>query len=141
MYKDVRKAVYAGGRYILKFIKGYEEWREMSIQEKHNHLKSFFSFIPSEAGLKPSGIKLSEINQTNADLRIKATAVQHELNSVLQKEQQTAESFLNNYKFLPQWKKVPITPSDLDIHNVPKTAISAILSEADLFLERKRRNH
>lgn len=100
----------------------------MSKQEKHNHLKSFFNFIPSEADLKPCGIKLSEINQTNADLRIKATVVQHELNSVLQKEQQTTESFLNNCKFLPQWKKVPITPSDLDINYVPKTAISAILS-------------
>ena len=41
-----------------KFIKGYEEWREMSKQEKHDHLKSFFNFIPSQADLNTCGINL-----------------------------------------------------------------------------------
>ena len=41
---------YGEGPYILsspyrQFIKGYEEWREMSQQEKRDHLKSFFNFI------------------------------------------------------------------------------------------------
>ena len=65
MYKDVCKAVYGKGPYILsppckQFIKRYEEWREMSKQEKRNHLKSFSNFIPSEADLNSCRIKLLE---------------------------------------------------------------------------------
>ena len=37
---------------------------------------------------------------------------------------------MNNDKNVPEWKKVPIIPSDLYIDNVPKNTISAIFSEA-----------
>ena len=56
--------------------------------------------------------------------------MQHELNPVLHKEQQTTESLLNNDKNPPEWKKIPIVPSDIGIDNVPETTISAIISEA-----------
>ena len=64
-YKYVCKALYGEGPYILsplyrQFIKGYKEWREMSKQEKRNHLEYFFNFIPSEADLNSCGIKLLE---------------------------------------------------------------------------------
>ena len=44
---------------------------------------------------------------------------------------------MNNDKNLPEWKKVTIDPSDLNIYNVPKTAISAIFSEAESLLNEK----
>ena len=80
MCKDVCKAVYGEGPYMLyiyyeKFIKGYEEWREMSKQEKRDHLKFFFNFIPTEADLNTCGIKLLVENQTNVHLRIEASIV------------------------------------------------------------------
>ena len=115
MYKDVCKAVYREQPYILsppykQFIKGYEEWREMSKQEKRDHLKSFFNFIPSKADLNTFGTKLLEEKQANVDLSIETSVVQHELNPILHKEQQTTESLLNNDKNLPEWKKVPTVP-------------------------------
>ena len=102
-----------------------------------DHLKSFFNFIPSEADLNTCGIKLLEEKQANVDLSIETSVVQHELNPILHKEQQTTESLLNNDNNLPEWKKVPIVPSDLDIDNVPKTTISAIFSEAESLLNEK----
>ena len=41
--------------------------------------------------LNPCGIRLLEENQANVDLEIEASIVQHEFNSILHKEQQTAE--------------------------------------------------
>ena len=79
-----------------------------------------------------------EENQANVDLRIGATVVQHKLNPVLHKEQQTTESLLNNGKNLPEWKKVPMISSGLDIDNVPKTTILAIFSKAESLLNEKR---
>ena len=67
-----------------------------------------------------------EENQANVDLRTGASAAQHEFNPILHKEQQTTESLLNNKKNLPEWKKVPIISSDLDINNVPKTTVLAM---------------
>ena len=142
MQKDVCKAVYGEGPYILlppykQFIKEYEEWREMSKQEKYNRSKSFFNFVPSEADLNTCFIKHLEENQTNIDLRIEASVGQHELNPILHKEQQTTESLLNNDKDLLEWKKLPIVPSDLDIDNVPKTTISTTFSEAEPIMNEK----
>ena len=59
----------------------------MSKQEKRDHLKSFFNFIPSEADLNTCGIKLLKENQANVDLRTEASVVQHELNPISYKEQ------------------------------------------------------
>ena len=64
MYKDVRKSVYGEGPYILSppykqnpIVTGYEEWREMSKQEKRDHLKAFFNFYPSKADHNTCEIK------------------------------------------------------------------------------------
>ena len=104
------------------------------IQEKSDHLKLFFNFILSEADLNTCGIKPLEENQANVGLKIKASVAKEEWNSILHREQQTTESLLSNDKNFPEWKKVPIVPSDLDIDNVPKTTISAIFSEAESLL-------
>ena len=103
-------------------------------------MKSFFNFIPSETNLNTCGIKLLEENRANIDLKTGTSTVQHELNPILQKEQQTTESLLNNGKNLPEWNKVPVVPSDLDIDNVTKTTISAIFSEADTLLNEKKQS-
>ena len=57
----------------------------MSKQENRDYLKHFFNFIPSEADFSICRIKLLEENQTNVDLRIEASVVQHELNPILHK--------------------------------------------------------
>ena len=44
---------------------------------------------------------------------------------------------LNNDKNLPEWKKVPVVPSDLHIDNNPKTTISAIFTDAESLLNEK----
>ena len=107
------------------------------IQEKRDHLKLFFNFILSEADLNTCGIKPLEENQANVGLKVKASVAKEEWNSILHREQQTTESLLSNDKNFPEWKKVPIVTSDLDINNVPKTTISAIFSEAESLLNEK----
>ena len=44
---------------------------------------------------------------------------------------------MNNDKNLPEWKKVPVVPSDLHIDNNPKTTISAIFTDAESLLNEK----
>ena len=106
-----------------QFIK---DTRNGKKQKKCDHLESFFNFISFEADFNTFRIKLLEENQANVDLRTGASVAQHEFNPILHKEQQTTESLLNNKKNLPEWKKVPIISSDLDINNVPKTTVLAM---------------
>ena len=52
---------------------------------------------------------------------------------------------LNNDKNLPEWKKVPIVPSDLDIDNVPKITISVAVAcelniSFDCFVEVRKKH-
>ena len=44
---------------------------------------------------------------------------------------------MNNDKNLPEWKKVPVVPSDLHIDNNPKTTVSAIFTDAEWLLNEK----
>ena len=109
----------------------------MSKRKKRDHLKSFFNFIPPEADLNTCGIKLLKEKQAVVDFRIETSVVQHGLNPISHKEQQTTESLLSNDKNLPEWKKAPIVPSDLDIDNIPKSTISALFNEAESLLNEK----
>ena len=64
LYSDIIKAVYDQGPYMLspsyaKFKIEYDVWMDMSIEERHVHLKRYFSFVPK----KPESVHL--INESH----------------------------------------------------------------------------